>query len=70
MQTTEELTSFSPQKTQVSVTLHMGTKGLFLTGSEPECKFLLPSQLSSLPGFQGVAQQRVNTKTQLQPDST
>lgn len=48
----------------MSVILHMGTKGLFLTGSEPECKFMLLSQLSLLPGFQGVTEQRVNSKIQ------
>lgn len=64
MQTTGELTSFLPQKTQDSAILHMGTKGPLLTGSGPERKFMLLSQPSLLPGFQAVTWQRVNSRTQ------
>lgn len=65
MQTTGELTSFLPPRTQDSEILHMGTKGPLLTGSEPEYKLMLLSQLSlSQPGFQDVTWQRVNSRTQ------
>lgn len=63
MQTTGELTSFFTPENASLCNSPQGTKSLFLTGSEPEGKFMLLSQLSLLPSFQAVAQQGVKSRT-------